>query len=134
LMYKVFDLYAGKPSRDWSADLRALFTRRTAAGAGPTRPANASPPSLPLERYAGTYADSTYGAVEITFSNGVLHARFGHADLGTLEPWQYETFRSHGPPPAEDASALTFVPDGAGGVSAVRVLGVLFSRLPARTR
>jgi hypothetical protein len=89
---------------------------------------------LPLERYAGTYVDSTYGALEVTFVNGALRARFGAQDLGTLEPWEHESFRAVGPPPAMNRIPVTFVPDGAGGIASVRALGLTFQRLPAARR
>lgn len=130
LMYQVFDLYAGNPPRDWSADLLGLFAnaRRSAtAGATAQRPA-ATPPSLPLDRYAGRYADPTYGTVEVTLVDGALHARFGTDDLGTLEPRDFESFRAHGPVSDFDRLVLTFVPDGAGRVTAVRLFGATFAR------
>jgi CubicO group peptidase (beta-lactamase class C family) len=133
LMYKVFDLYAGNPARDWSTDLRTMFAtsrRRPVAAAANRPPATTARPSLPVERYPGTYVDSTYGTVEVALTEGVLHARFGNEDLGSLEPTQYETFRSRGPRP-EDSATMTFLPDGAGNIAAVRLFGVSFARLTA---
>lgn len=127
LMYKVFDLYAGNPERDWSTELRALFTTaRGPASSAPARKTAAAPPSLPLERYAGSYADSTYGAVDVVLTDGALFARFGNEDLGRLEPWEYDSFRAKG------SSTLTFVPDGAGRVASLRVFGVSFMRVQQR--
>jgi CubicO group peptidase (beta-lactamase class C family) len=131
LMYRIFDLYSGNPERDWSADVLALF----AGARGATAPAAAQPraevprPSLPLERYAGTYADSTYGAVDVTLAGGELHARFGKEDLGILKPWEYESFRALGPPPMERRQLVTFVPDGRGGVASLQAFGVSFVRV-----
>lgn len=122
LMYKVFDLYSGNPDRDWSAELRKLFGAETAAAAPPARPANAAPPSLALARYAGSYADSTYGTVEVALADGSLRAKFGNEDLGILVPWEYEIFRS-------PESVLTFVPDGRGNVASVQVFGTSFVRV-----
>ncbi len=133
LMYRLLDLYLGRTPRDWSADLLTLFHPPRAAGApagATTRPA-ATPPSLPLERYAGSYVDSTYGALDVTHANGVLRARFGNEELGVLEPWDYDTFRAVGPPPAASRTIMTFLLDGAGKVASVRVFGVTFAR--ART-
>ena len=136
LMYRLFDLYLGRPPRDWSADLLALFAPPRPAGApaqAEQRPA-ATPPSLPLERYAGSYADSTYGGLEVTHSNGVLRARFGKAELGVLEPLDFETFRAVGPPPEASRTTMSFLLDGTGRVASVRVFGVTFARArtPAR--
>ena len=129
LMYRVFDMYAGNPERDWSAELLKLFAPATRTASAPQRPADAVAPSLPLDRYAGTYADSTYGSVEVTLADGVLHARFGKEDLGRLMPWNYESFRALGPPPEESRQSLTFVPDGAGRITAVQMFGVSFGRV-----
>jgi CubicO group peptidase (beta-lactamase class C family) len=127
LMYRVFDMYAGNAERDWSSDLRAMFARtQGAAGARPATPEGR--PSLPIERYAGTYVDSTYGDVVVTHANGVLRARFGRQELGALEPSGYEAFRSHGPPPQEQRTVLAFTRDAAGNVGSVRVFGVNFMR------
>jgi CubicO group peptidase (beta-lactamase class C family) len=122
LMYKVFDLYAGNPERDWSAELRRLFATRSAPPAAAQLPATGSPPSLPLERYAGTYVDSTYGSVEVTLAEGALHARFGNEDLGKLVPREYDGFRGAG------STTVTFQPDGAGGIASLRVFGASFRR------
>ena len=133
LMYKVFDLFAGNSHRDWSAELKEFFARRGGGATTAARPANAAAPSLPLGQYAGSYADSTYGTLEVTFAGGRLRARFGTEDLGPLEPWQHESFRAVGPPPALGRTAVTFLPDGSGGVAAVRVFGVTFQRAPGGT-
>jgi CubicO group peptidase (beta-lactamase class C family) len=130
LMYRVFDLYAGNPPRDWSTELKDFFARRSASARPATRPANAAAPSLPLVGYAGVYVDSTYGTIEITAASTGLRARFGTHDLGVLEPWEHESFRAVGPPPALGRTAVTFMPDGSGGVTAVRVFGVTFQRAP----
>jgi CubicO group peptidase (beta-lactamase class C family) len=123
LMYKVFDLYAGNVARDWSAELRALFARGTNAASNTPAPPDARP-SLPTEKYAGTYVDSTYGDVIVTHANGALRARFGKEDFGALEPWGYESFRSS----QGQRTVLTFTRDAAGNATSVRVFGVQFTR------
>ena len=136
LMYSVFDLYNGGPSRDWSAELQKFFQTAAAAAAGATR-AQAAPhvttqPTLPLDKYAGTFVDSAYGEVKVSVADGALHAQVVDSRDLKLEPWEFDTFRSR------DASGattqLTFVPDGAGNISAVRVRGVTFARVRARSR
>jgi hypothetical protein len=54
----------------------------------------ASRPSLPLERYAGTYRDAWYGEVFVEAKDGGLQIRFCCSPdlIGTLEHWQYDTF------------------------------------------
>lgn len=130
LMYKVFDLYAGNPDRDWSTELRAFFSRPGSGGGqvAARGPATGTRPSLPVERYAGSYTDSTYGDVDVTLADGSLYARFGKADLGRLEHWEYDGFRALGPPPEEQRTSVTFVPDGGGRVASLRAFGVTFAR------
>jgi CubicO group peptidase (beta-lactamase class C family) len=135
LMYQVFDLYNGAAPRDWSAELRALFEsargRPGTAAAGQAPPAPATP-ALPLERYVGMYADTTYGEVVVSLVDGVLRARFGPLDFGRLDAGPYDTFRPHVSSGALGSPTLTFVPDGAGGVASLRVFGVTFAK--ARTK
>jgi len=128
LMYSAFDLYDGGASRDWSKDLHALF-----ASLRPQRPQMAvgtraeTHPSLPLEKYVGTYVDSTYGAIQITMANGALQVQAGELTGQRLEPVEYEMFRTQ-PSAGTTPLSLTFVPDGAGNVMAVRVFGVSFPK------
>ncbi len=137
LMYKVFDLYNTDAAysgnqRDWSTDLKALFDARRAArtasaAAAPKHVVDTRPP-LPLDRYAGTYTDSTYGTVEVTSSGGALHARFGNWDIGALKHTEYDMFRSQVKDPLQGITDLTFIPDGAGHIRAVNTFGVTFPR------
>ncbi|MEO7043327.1 MAG: serine hydrolase [Gemmatimonadaceae bacterium] len=146
LMYKVFDMYgtgssaAGASRRDWSTDLKAMFDKQEAAAR--IRSANrvkvsdsaaASYPALPLERYVGTYTDSTYGSVQVTLASGSLHARFENLDIGELEHVAYGRFRSIASQPVARAAELTFVPDGNGHVGAVRAFGQTFPRSSGST-
>ena len=58
-----------------------------------SRDAN-SKPSLPLARYAGTYRDPWYGDIVVSNENGKLRMRFSKTRqlIGTMEPWQHDTF------------------------------------------
>lgn len=141
LMYKVFDMYstgssaAGAPGRDWSSDLKALFDKLDAEArirnenrAKVLDSEAASYPALPLERYVGTYTDSTYGSVQVTLASGSLHARFENLDIGELEHVAYDRFRSVASQSGGRGAELTFIPDGSGHVSAVRTFGQTFPR------
>src|SRR6266704_530454 len=70
----------------------------------------------PLERYAGTYADSLYGTATVGLTNGRLTLQAGTA-TGQLEHWQYDVFRVTWPDPFWDPTYLAFViaPDGSVG-------------------
>lgn len=128
LMYTVFDLFESGPRRDWSADLKPIFARRPSVAPNAAAAAAKSAPSLPLERYAGTYVDSAYGNVRVTFENGALRAAIVSEPAVPIEPVNYEMFRAK-PNDASRAFVLTFVPDGSGGVSGVRVANILFARV-----
>jgi len=129
LMYEVFDLYRGAAPRDWSTEMHSLYSaRRRGAMASASKHAAGTHPSLPLERYAGRYADSTYGIVTVELAGGALRARFENADLGVLAPWEYDSFRSTPARAAADPATVTFLPDGTGHVAAVRLFGVRFAR------
>jgi hypothetical protein len=138
LMYKVFDMYRAQPrapSRDWSADLKAHFdslraARRTSAAADSMAKTKVggTQPSLPLERYVGSYVDSTYGTVQVTLANGALRAKFVNYDIGALKHTAYESFSSVRDDPLNGVSDLTFVPDGNGHLSGVQAFGVTFNR------
>lgn len=134
LMYSVFDLYSGGPSRDWSRELHELFATlaRASRPTAPSGPRSETHPSLPLEKYAGTYVDSTYGTVQVTLANGVLQVQLADESAQPLEPANYETFRTQPSAGQRQPMALTFVPDGAGNVSAVRLFGVSFPRVQSR--
>jgi CubicO group peptidase (beta-lactamase class C family) len=99
LMFKVFDLYLGLPSRDWSGEMLAM-TRGDEARADSARARNQpvrnaeSRPSLDLGEYAGTYVDSLYGMAVVTHEGGKLRLRISSHQAATLEHWQYDQFRA----------------------------------------
>jgi hypothetical protein len=134
LMYKAFDLYGSGAKRDWSTEVRQLFAslrpnRPVAAGAS-TRAA----PTMHLERYAGTYVDSAYGTIRVAFADGKLRAQIVNEPEESLEPASFDVFRTRPADPGRSAVALTFVPDGSGNVSAIRLAGVTFSRVATTGR
>ena len=126
LMYTVFDLFEPGPRRDWSADLKPIFARSRPNATQTARMTAA--PSLPLERYAGTYVDSAYGNVVVTFQNGGLQAAVVTDPAAPLEPVNFEAFRTKASDGARP-TVLTFLPDGSGGVSGVRVFNIVFDRV-----
>jgi hypothetical protein len=133
LMYEAFDVFGGGGTRDWSADVRTLFANRGRGGRGVApQHVTGTQPSYALDKYAGTYVDSAYGTIDVALTNGALQARWDKADLGLLDHWEYDVFRSRPSRPGSSATALTFIPDGAGGISAVRAFGNTFTRSRGR--
>ncbi len=99
LMFKVFDLYLGLPTRDWSADLLALYRADEARADSAARRAEArhltgTTPSLPTDRYTGTFVDSLYGRVVVTLERDSLRLRISSTQAATLEHWQFDAFRA----------------------------------------
>jgi CubicO group peptidase (beta-lactamase class C family) len=99
IVYYVLDRYLKAPPYDWISVYRTLTARDDSTAHARERSAAAardssSHPSLPLERYAGTYRDDWYGDVVITKEGGTLGIRFARTEwlAGDLEHWQYDTF------------------------------------------
>lgn len=92
LMYRVFDALLGRPDRDWSRIFLADYSPST-----PRTPARTpgTTPSLPLEAYEGTYADSLYGPLSITLEDDHLVLRYSPDYVADLEHWHHDTFRVH---------------------------------------
>ena len=97
LVRHIFDVALGLPERDWNGMTLALSrqVRQRNDSAQQQRPANAAPPSLPLDGYAGTYADSLNGRIRVTVATGTLRLDWENHPGFTarLEPWQYNSFR-----------------------------------------
>src|ERR1700689_3862204 len=80
LLFELLDHYLGQPANDWPAKFRAFKQQRLDDALKAYRSVAASPanvgPSLPLPRYAGTYADLWYGNIEIAQRDGKLAIDF----------------------------------------------------------
>jgi CubicO group peptidase (beta-lactamase class C family) len=83
-----------------------------------------SKPSLPLAQYAGTYRDPWYGDVIISHENGKLRLRFSKTAqlVGTMTPWQHDTFTVRWDDRALNADAfVNFSMDVDGHIREVRM-------------
>jgi CubicO group peptidase (beta-lactamase class C family) len=96
---RVLDAWLGVPAHDYPAiytkiNAAALAEARATEASATARRDSASPPSLPLASYAGTYRDAWYGDVTIASENGKLVMRFSHTPdlVGDLVHWQHDTF------------------------------------------
>jgi CubicO group peptidase (beta-lactamase class C family) len=118
ITFKFFELFLGGGTRDWSREMldstmairgRILAQER----AGEAARIGGTQPTLPLAKYAGTYADSAYGDAVIREQSGKLTIEFGTAS-GDLEHWHFDTFRAHWNTAVRDRSLVTFRigPDG----------------------
>lgn len=137
LMYRVFDHFLGNPVRDWSTDLRALYGKERARDdstrkANEARRISGTKPSLPLEKYAGTYADSLVGSLVVSIENGKLRARVSSFRAGSVEHWQYDTFRIRWDNRWDGASLLTFTIGREGIPSTANYAGFTLRRESSR--
>ncbi len=99
LTYRILDAYLGSDERDWSDELlqlsrrdaerwREFWAKRRAERVPNTKP------SLPLEKYTGTYGGPMYGDATVSRENGKLVVRLlPNPDLtGDLRHWHFDTF------------------------------------------
>jgi CubicO group peptidase (beta-lactamase class C family) len=126
LMYQLLDHYLGLPTQDWTAAWRGFKADRLARAktvlasvAAQTGPAQKVGPSLPLERYAGDYADPWYGPIAIRHDAGRLTVDFrtNPGLNGTLEHHQFDTFRTRWSNPGYEPAYLTFALDADGKIA-----------------
>jgi CubicO group peptidase (beta-lactamase class C family) len=99
IMYKVFDSFLGMTGRDWSAELLKVAKAQIEQARGIEKKMESdrvqgTSPSLPLARYAGTYASDMYGEAKVTEQNGRLFVTYGGAMAGEMEHWHFNTFRA----------------------------------------
>jgi len=81
-------------------------------------------PSLPLSGYAGTYRDPWYGDIVVSNEGGRLRLRFSHTKqlVGTMTPWQHDTFIVRWDDRSLDADAfVNFALDDDGHVREMRM-------------
>jgi hypothetical protein len=98
LMYELLDHYTGRKRGDWPARFTAWGDARIAEAVTAVHAKAATPdkvgPSLPLARYAGTFADPWYGNIVIAPDAKGLAIDFTTTPgmKGRLEHWQYDSF------------------------------------------
>ena len=99
IVYRVLDHYLGAKAPDYPSAYQRLVEqgraklRKLDQEAATTRDST-SGPSLPLQRYAGTYRDAWYGDVTIAMEGKGLVIRFGSTPslVGDLIHWQHDSF------------------------------------------
>lgn len=133
LMLHIVDAFLGGATRDWSEEYLKVATQRTEQKAADRRRIAAervrgTQPSLPLERYAGSYEHLCYDAVVVVCEKGRLILRHGSGYEGYLEHWHYDTFLARWGNRLYDAERIVFALDAHGQVAELRRLGVSFTR------
>ena len=127
LMYELLDHYLGFSRNDWP-EKYSTFKQERLAGAlkaldAPTaKPAKVGP-SLPLARYAGTYADPWYGNIEVGVRGRSLTIDFKSTPRmgGALEHWQYDTFVTRFDDKTIEPAYVTFALDADGKVERIKM-------------
>lgn len=140
LMFRIFDAYLGAPARDWSADLlKTSKTLEAQAKASEKRTeearVNGTSPSLPLDKYAGSYNDDAFGDATISVENGKLTLRTP-AFAGELDHWHYDTFRVNWKSGTFGHALVTFTLDAQGKVDSLRIaeLSMGFKRIAEKAK
>jgi len=137
IMWEVFDAYLGAPDRDWSVELKAMYDSLDAgqttarAHREAERPLDTHP-SLALDRYAGTYADSAFGAVTVSVADGGLTFTQSAFLTGTLEHWSYDTFLVRWDRAWLRPTPVTFRIGSDGDVAAAEMDGFSLGRVSGR--
>jgi hypothetical protein len=99
IAYELLDHYLEQPRYDWGAVWQEFKHQRNERAVAALSEQTSAParvgPSLPLERYAGEFADAWYGPIAIEHRQGRLTLDFRQTPgmTGELKHWQYDTFR-----------------------------------------
>ncbi len=119
LAFRALDQLLGAPERDWAAAFLAQAEEARAQREERERKLRearvaGTSPSVSLDAYTGTYADSLYGPAEVTREGGGLVLRLGTKYVGDLEHWHLDVFRAVWRDRRLDPKFATFVvgPDG----------------------
>jgi CubicO group peptidase (beta-lactamase class C family) len=125
LMFELMDHYLGQPAANWPEKFAAAKQQRLDEALKTFAAAHAKPaaigPSLPLARYAGTYADRWYGNIAVGHAAGKLTIDFRSTPRmgGVLEHWQYDTFITRFEDKTIEPAYVTFGLDADGKVERV---------------
>ncbi|WP_232328568.1 MULTISPECIES: serine hydrolase [Sphingomonas] len=130
LMNELLDHYLERPTQDWPAAWRAFKKDRQAQAVAALKATTAAParvgPSLPIARYAGDYVDPWYGPISIRNDGGKLRIDFKQTPrmTGTLEHWQYDSFRTVWDDKAIEPAYVTFSLDADGKIERITMKAV----------
>jgi hypothetical protein len=130
LMYELLDHYLGLPAAHWPEKFKDYKRQKLDGALKAFKTVAASPakvgPSLPLERYTGTYADPWYGNIEVTQGASGLQIDFKSTPRmsGRLEHWQYDSFITRFEDQSIEPAYVTFGLNADGRVDRVTLKAV----------
>lgn len=120
------DHYLGVPDQNWPSRFDAFIEQRVAGAKAALATVSAVPakigPSLPLDRYVGTYRDAWYGDVVVAKGkDGGLTIDFTTtpAMKGKLVHWQYDSFVTRFDETSLEPAYVTFALDADGKIARV---------------
>ncbi len=121
LLYRALDTWLGTGTRDWSTELRTLYEGIAAAQEGAAVRARqgrikGTKPSLAMEEYEGTYADSLIGSIQIRIEEGRLGLQFGSQLHAPLDHWHFDTFEARWDNAWQGTDLVTFAMNAAGKI------------------
>ena len=134
LLYKAIDHWLGTGTRDWSAEFRTLYggiatMQENAARAFTAARIMGTSPSRPLAEYAGTYADSLAGRLDVTVQGDGLKVTVSSKRHALLSHWHHDTFRADTNRPWQGSFPVTFSLDARGSVARIEFMGRSFGRV-----
>jgi CubicO group peptidase (beta-lactamase class C family) len=130
LMCELLDHYLGLPKTDWTSRFAAEKQRKVNEALAALSARSAQPaavgPSLPVERYTGTYSDPWYGNIDVSAADGKLKIDFKSTPrmAGILEHWQYDSFITRFDDRAIEPAYVTFSLDSMGKVERITLKAV----------
>lgn len=123
LTYELLDHYLGHARQDWPERYATFLKRRLDAASGTVRAKEATAarvgPSLPLARYARTYADPWYGKIVVGSDAKGLTIDFTNTPrmTGRLEHYQYDSFIARFADKGIEPAYVSFALDADGKVT-----------------
>lgn len=136
LTHRVIDAYLGLPERDWSAEYLEL-ARRGDDDSDESRQEldearlEGTSPTVPLDRYAGTYESELFGELRLHVEGGRLVLDYSPEYTADLEHWHDDVFRAVWRRPGAGRSFVTFTIDPRARVPSLELAGYgTFERRP----
>ena len=136
LMFRIFDHYLNAPARDWSSEMLKVTKDLENQAKNAEKKLEAervkdTSPSLPLEKYAGTFQSDMYGDTKVALENQKLVIRFGPNFTGDLQHWHFDTFRVTWRDPMQGKGMVSFRLNAQGKVDHVNIENLSeFTRVP----
>lgn len=131
LSFSILDAFLNvTPATDWPTVFKSMEDKNKVQDEIQKAEAEASrnkesKPSLPIERYAGTYHSALYGDVVVELAGNEMTIDFKPTALfkGKLSHWQYETFKLEWSTQMMlPSGTATFVQDAEGNVNELRII------------